>query len=62
MKQPPALQHNLFNAPTTETKAKLPKNIQTEPLRSLVQALLTDLITAKDPMAAVASRRDEVKS
>jgi hypothetical protein len=49
MKQTPTLQLNLFNAPTTEAETRLPQNIQTEPLKSLVQALLTDLIAAQRP-------------
>lgn len=49
MKQTPALQQNLFNAPTTEAETRLPQNIRTEPLKSLVQALLTDLIAAERP-------------
>jgi hypothetical protein len=49
MKQTPALQQNLFNAPTPEAETRLPQNIQMEPLKSLVQALLTDLIAAERP-------------
>ena len=49
MKQTPTLQQNLFNAPTTRAATRLPQNIQMEPLKSLVQALLADLIAAKRP-------------
>jgi len=49
MKQTPTLQQNLFHAPTTKAETRLPQNIQMEPLKSLVQALLTELIAAQRP-------------
>ena len=47
MKKMPTLQPNLFDVPTTAAKTDLPPNIQTAPLKPLVQALLTDLIAAR---------------
>jgi hypothetical protein len=35
-----------FAMPTAEAKTGVPRNIQTTPLKPLVQALLTDLIAA----------------
>ena len=52
MKQTPALQQNLFNAPTTNAETKVPQNVRTAPLKPLVRALLTDLITAQNVAAA----------
>jgi hypothetical protein len=57
MKKMPTLQPNLFDVPTA-AKTDLPQNIQTAPLKLLVQALLTDLIAARRfPVG-----KDEVKS
>jgi hypothetical protein len=47
MKKIPTAQQNLFDVPTAEAKTSLPRNIQTAPLKPLVQALLTDLIAAR---------------
>jgi len=47
MKKMPKLQPNLFDVPTTAARTDLPQNIQTAPLKPLVQALLTDLIAAR---------------
>ena len=58
MKKIPTPQQNLFDVPTAEAKTSLPRNIQTAPLKPLVQALLTDLIAARRfPLV-----KDEVKS
>jgi hypothetical protein len=58
MKKMPIPQQNLFDVPTTEAKTGLPQNIQTAPLKPLVQALLTDFIAARRfPVG-----KDEVKS
>jgi hypothetical protein len=58
MKNIPTLQPNLFDVPTTAAKTDLPRNIQTAPLKPLVQALLTDFIAAgRFPVG-----KDEVKS
>ncbi len=47
MKKTPKLQPTLFDVPTTAAKTDLPQNVQTEPLKPLVQDLLTDLIAAR---------------
>jgi hypothetical protein len=47
MKKMPTSQQNLFAMPTAEAKTGVPRNIQTTPLKPLVQALLTDLIAAR---------------
>ena len=52
MKQTPTLQQNLCNAPRTEAETKAPQNVRTAPRKPLVQALLTDLITAQNVAAA----------
>jgi hypothetical protein len=58
MKKMPIPQQNLFDVPTAEAKTSLLRNIQTAPLKPLVQALLTDLIAARRfPIV-----NDEVKS
>jgi hypothetical protein len=59
MKKMPTLQQqNLFDVLRTEAKMGLPGNIQTAPLKPLVQELLTDLIAARRfPVG-----KDEVKS
>jgi hypothetical protein len=57
MKKMPTLQPNLFDVPTA-AKTDLPPNIQTAPLKPLVQALLTDFIAAR----RVPVGKDEVKS
>ena len=58
MKKMPTLQPNLFDVPTAAAKTDLPRNIQTAPLKPLVQALLTDFIAAgRFPVG-----RDEGKS
>ena len=58
MKKMLTLQPNLFDVPTAAAKTDLPPNIQTAPLKPLVQALLTDLIAARRfPVG-----KDEVKS
>jgi len=54
----PTLQPNLFDVPTAAAKTDLPPNIQTAPLKTLVQALLTDFIAAR----RVPVGKDEVKS
>jgi hypothetical protein len=54
MKKRLTLQPNLFDVPTTEeVKTGLLRNIQTAPLKPLVEALLTDLIAAHRLLAAV---------
>ena len=58
MKKIPTPQQNLFDVPPAEAKTSLPRNIQTAPLKPLVQALLTDLIAAR----RVPVGKDEVKS
>jgi len=58
MKKMPTLQPNLFDVPTTAGKTDLPRNIQTAPLKPLVQALLADLIAAR----RLPVSNDEVKS
>ncbi len=58
MKKMPTLQPNLFDVPTTPAKTDVPQNIQTAPLKPLVQALLTDFIAAR----RVPVGKDEVKS
>jgi hypothetical protein len=62
MKRTPRLQPNLFDVPTTVTVTRAPQNIQTAPLKPLVQALLTDLIDGQRRVAAVPGRKVEVKS
>jgi hypothetical protein len=62
MKRISKLQQNLFDVPTTVTVTRVPQDIQTAPLKPLVQALLTDLIDEQRRMAAVPGRKDEVKS
>jgi hypothetical protein len=58
MKKMPTLQPNLFDVPAAAAKTDLPPNIQTAPLKPLVQALLTDFIAAwRVPVG-----KDEVKS
>jgi hypothetical protein len=58
MKKMPTSQQNLFAMPTAEAKTGVPQNIQTAPLKPLLQALLTELIVARRfPVA-----KDEVKS
>jgi hypothetical protein len=54
----PTLQPNLFDVPTTAAKTDLPQNIQTAPLKPLVQALLTEFIAARRLPVGM----DEVKS
>jgi hypothetical protein len=46
-------QQNLFDVPTTGAKVGLPQDVQTAPLKPLVQALLTDLIAAHRLAAAI---------
>jgi hypothetical protein len=58
MKKMPTLQPNLFDVPTTAAKTDSPPNIQTAPLKPLVQALLTDFIAARRFPAG----KNEVKS
>jgi hypothetical protein len=58
MKKMAKLQPNLFDVPTTAAKTDLPQNIQTAPLKPLVQALLADLIAAR----RLPVSNDEVKS
>jgi hypothetical protein len=53
MKKTAALQQNLFDVSKTGAETQLPQNIQTAPLKPLVQALLTDLIAAQRRVAAV---------
>jgi len=62
MKRTPRLQPNLFDVPATATVTRTPQNIQTAPLKPLVQALLTDLIDEQRRVAAVPGRKVEVKS
>ncbi|WP_146101762.1 hypothetical protein [Rhodopila globiformis] len=62
MKRTPRLQSNLFDVPATVTVTRTPQNIQTAPLKPLVQALLTDLIDEQRRIAAVLGRKDEAKS
>jgi hypothetical protein len=47
MKKMAKLQPNLFDVPTRAAKTDLPQNIQTGPLKPLVQALLTGLIATR---------------
>jgi hypothetical protein len=58
MKKVQPLQQNLFDVPTTGAKTGLPQDIQTAPLKLLVQALLADLIAARRSQVG----KDEVKS
>jgi hypothetical protein len=53
MKKGSAPQQNLFDVPTTGAKTGLPQDIQTERLKPLVQALLTDLLAAHRLVAAI---------
>jgi hypothetical protein len=53
VKKTPVLQQNLFKVPTREAETKLSQNVQTAPLKPLVQALLTGLIAAQRVAAAV---------
>ncbi len=62
MRKTPRLQRSLFNVPATVTVIILPQNIQTAPLKPLVQALLTDLIDGQRRVAAVLGQNVEVKS
>jgi hypothetical protein len=62
MKRTPRLQPNLFDVPTVVTVTRPPPNIQTAPLKPLVQALLTDLIDGQRRAAAVPGGKVEVKS
>jgi hypothetical protein len=55
MKKSAVLQQNLFDVPTTQAETKLPQNVQTAPLKPLVQALLTDLIAEQRVTAALPS-------
>ena len=55
MKKMPTLQPNLFDVPTAAAKTDLPPNIQTAPLKPLVQALL--IAARRVPVG-----KDEVKS
>jgi hypothetical protein len=58
MKKMLTLQPSLFDVPTVAAKTDLPPNIQTGPLKPLVQALLADFIAAR----RVPVGKDEVKS
>ena len=58
MKKMPTHQPNLFDVPTAAAKTDLPPNIQTAPLKPLVQALLTNFIAAR----RVSVGKDEAKS
>jgi hypothetical protein len=58
MNKIPTPQQNLFDVQAAEAKRRLPRNIQTAPLKPLVQALLTDLIAAR----RFPTVKDEVKS
>jgi hypothetical protein len=62
MKKMPRPQRGLFDVPPTVTATRAPQNVQTAPLRPLVQALLTDLIDGQRRVAAVPARKVEVKS
>jgi hypothetical protein len=62
MKKKRDLQQNLFDTPRPEAGPALPRNIRTEPLKPLLQALLTDLIAAPRPVPAVRGQMDEVES
>ncbi len=62
MKRMPQLQPNLFDVPTTVTVTRAPPNIQTAPLKPLVQALLTDFIARQRRTTAVPGEKVEVKS
>jgi hypothetical protein len=60
MKKTRGLQQNLFNMPAAGIGTRLPRNIQTAPLKPLLQALLADLTAAQRPVPAPPSRTDEV--
>jgi hypothetical protein len=53
MKKTAALQQNLFDVPASLAGTKLPRNLQTAPLKPLVQALLTELLAAQRVAPAV---------
>jgi hypothetical protein len=60
MKQTPTLQRNLFNAPTTKAEARLPQNIQMEPLKSLVQISLGQARKTETPGCGSMTESTEV--
>ena len=62
MKRTPRRQPNLFDVPATATVTRTPQNIQTAPLKPLVQALLTEFIDGRRRAAAVPGGKVEVKS
>jgi hypothetical protein len=61
MKEKRELQQNLFDRPTPGASPTLPRNIRTELLKPLLQALLDDLIAAPRPGPAVRGQMDEVE-
>ena len=62
MKKTPSLQRSLFDMPATVAVMRAPQNIQTTPLKPLVQALLTDLIEGQRRVAAIPGQNVEVRS
>ncbi len=62
MKKRCVYQPNLFDRPPTEAATRLPRIIQMEPVKPLLQALLIGLLTAQRPAVEDPHRNDEVKS
>ena len=61
MKMKRELQQNLFREPTPTASPTLPRNIRTEPLKPLLQALLSDLVAAPRLTPAIRGQMDEVE-
>ena len=55
-------QRSLFDVPAPVTVMRAPQNIPTALLKSLVQALLTEIVEGQRRVAAVPARKIEVKS
>ena len=53
MRKAPASQQTLFEPPTKMAETRLPQNVQTAPVKLLLQALLTGIIDAQRAPTAV---------
>jgi len=61
MKMKRELQQNLFHEPTPTASPMFARNIRTEPLKPLLQALLSDLVAAPRLTPAIRGQMDEVE-
>ena len=58
MREAPASQKTLFETPTKMAETRLPQNVQTAPVRPLLEALLIGIIDAQRALAAVPNLKE----